>query len=196
MSTPFFQSLDPAGTPPPITPTGGHSDDAGWAKVTPATDSPAPYDISAPQNIAGIAAAVEAAGRLSGGQEGAATGAGWLYPPGPRQAEAAAMMEAAQGTPAGEGSLSVFSGFPDYETAHVDPGGDMENPIQGTGTLPGSTPYPGTTQPGVPQFMAGLGASAGEGLPGVPPESGSMVPSAGGDYPGTLQDGLTKYGTS
>ena len=194
MSNPFFTSLDPASAPDPVTPQGAPSDPAGYAKVTPPGTGPAPavYDISAPQDIAGITAAVEAAGRLSGGQEGAATGAGHLYPSGPRQAEALAILD----SPQGAGSSNVLAGFPDYESSDVSPGANMENPIQGTGTLPGSTPYPGTMQGGVPQFMAGLGASAGGGLPGVPPESGSMAPSAGGDYPGTMQDGLTKYGTS
>ena len=193
MSTPFFQNLDPASAPDPVTPPGGVSDPAGYAKVTPpgTGPAPAPYDISAPQNIAGIAAAAQAARELSGGGEGVGPGAGLANVSSPRQSEALAILESPQGAP----SSNVFSGFPDYEDADLRPGGNMENPIQGTGTLPGSTPYPGTTQGGVPQFMAGLGASVG-GLPGVPPESGSMVPSAGGDYPGTLQDGLQKYGTS
>ena len=186
MGNPFFQPADPAAAPDPVTPRGGPSDPAGYAGVAPrgAGPAPAPYDIAAPQDIAGITAAVEAAGRLSG--------AGILYPQGPRQAEALAILD----SPQGAASSDVFAGFPDYEDADLRPGPNMENPVQGTGTLPGSTPYPGTIQGGVPQFTAGLGASAGGGLPGVPPESGSMTPSAGGDYPGTLQDGLQKYGTS
>ena len=186
MSNPFFQPADPAAAPDPVTPRGGPSDPAGYAGVTPhgTGPAPAPYDIAAPQDIAGIAAALDAAGALAG--------AGVLYPQGPRQRETEAILD----SPQGAASSNVLAGFPDYESSDVSPGANMENPVQGTGTLPGSTPYPGTTQGAVPQFTDGLGASAGGGLPGVPPESGSMTPSAGGDYPGTLQDGLQKYGTS
>lgn len=173
MSTPFFQSPDPAGVPSPVTPADTPPDASGWAEVTPPGMGPAPYDISAPQDIAGITAAVSAAGGLAG--------AGIVYPQGPRQAEALAILESAQGA----GAMSVFSGFPDYESADISPGANMETPVQGTGD------YPGTMQDGVPQFTAGLGA----GVEGVPPEGGDMGPG-GMNYPGTVQDGLTKYGTS
>lgn len=179
-----FLPRDPAAAPDPVTPTGGPGDPAGYAKVTPAGagPAPAPYDISAPQDIAGITAALGGANALAG--------AGVLYPAGPRQAEARALLDSAQGAPA----MSVTSGFPDYETTDIRPGANMENPVQGQG--PAGPPYPGTTQGGVPQFTAGLGAGAAGGLPGVPPEDGSMTPSKGGNYPGTVQDGLAKYGTS
>jgi hypothetical protein len=177
VSSPFFQPVDPAGTPPAETPPAGPADAAGWEGVTPSGMGPAAYDISAPQSIAGITAAFDAANAL--------TGAGGLYPQGPRQAAAEALLD----SPQGAGEASITAGFPDYQSADVSPGANLETPIQGMGT------YPGTMQPGVPQFMAGLGGEAGN-LPGLTPETGSMGDSAGGDYPGTTQDGLAKYGTS
>ena len=36
----FFQGLDPAGAPDPVTPQDGPSDPAGWAQVTPAGQAP------------------------------------------------------------------------------------------------------------------------------------------------------------
>ena len=181
MSTPFFQSLDPAGVPSPATPADGPSDPAGWAEVTPSGTVTAPYDISAPQDIAGIAAAAQAARELSGGAEGTATGAGFGNVASPRQQEAAAILD----SPQGADSSNVFSGFPDYENADLRPDTDLETPIQGAGF------HPGTAQDGVAQFTDGLGA----GVEGVPPEGGSMD-TPGGGYPGTTQDGLAKYGTS
>jgi hypothetical protein len=176
VSTPFYQNLDPSAAPSPVTPADGPGDAAGWAEVTPAGRGPAPYDISAPQDIDGIAAAVSAAGAL--------TGAGIVYPQGPRQAEALAILTSAQGAD----SSNVFSGFPDYESSDISPGAALETPVQGQmGTYPASNTY----QPGLAQFTAGLGA----GVEGVPPEGGSMD-TPGGNYPGTVQDGLQKYGTS
>lgn len=174
MSSPFFQSLDPAAAPDAVTPAGGPSDPEGYAGVTPSGRGPAAYDISAPQDIAGITGAVSAAGALSG--------AGIVYPRSPRQQEAEALLTSPQGAP----EMSVMSGFPDYESSDISPGANMENPIQGhTGQ------YPGTTQDGLPMYSGGEGT----GVSGVPPEGGNMGPG-GGDYPGTTQEGLTKYGTS
>ena len=173
MSTPFFQSPDPAGAPSPVTPADGPSDAAGYDGVAPSGTFPAPYDINAPQDIAGIEAAVTAAGALSG--------AGIVYPQGPRQSEAEALLT----SPQGAGAMSVTSGFPDYESSDVSPGANMENPVQGAGT------YPGTRQDDVPVFDDGLGT----GVSGVPPEGGNMDSPVAG-YPGTVQDGLRKYGTS
>lgn len=181
MSGPFFQPVDPAGAPDPVAPPDSPADAAGWAQVTPAGQGTAPYDISAPQDIAGIGAAVQAAMDLSGGAEGAGPGAGIPDRHSPRQAQSEALLESPQGAAA----ISVTSGFPDYETADISPGANMENPIQGQGT------YPGTTQDDVPMFEDGLGS----GVAGVPPDSGGMGPG-GGDYPGTTQDGLAKYGTN
>ncbi len=173
MSTPFFQDVDPMPVPDPVTPADGPSDPAGYARVTPAGTGPAPYDISGPQDIAGITAGLSAANSLAG--SGVIEGAGM----GPRQAETLALLQ----SPQGAGAMSILAGFPDYENADVRPGADLETPIQGHGV------HPGTTQAGVPQFPGGLGS----GVSGVPPEGGSM--GAGGlDYPGTVQDGLTQYG--
>jgi hypothetical protein len=177
VSTPFFQGLDPQGAPDPVTPAVAPAVPAQFGAVTPHGRGPAEYDIAAPQDIAGIGSALDAAGGLSG--------AGVLYPQGPRQSEAAALLD----SPQGSGAMSVLAGFPDYEDADVNPGGNMANPIQSQG--PSSGPYPGTVQADVPMFDDGLGA----GVPGVPPEGGNMGPG-GGDYPGTTQDGLAKYGTS
>lgn len=173
MSTPFFQSLDPAGAPSPVTPQDSPSDAAGWAEVTPPGIGPAPYDINGPQDIAGIAAAVNDAGAL--------TGAGVVYPRGPRQAQAEAILV----SPQGADSSNVFAGFPDYENQDLRPASDLNTPIQGHGF------HPGTTQDGITQFTAGLGA----GVEGVPPETGSMGGGAGLGYPGTTQAGLQTYGT-
>ena len=187
MSNPFFLPPDPSAAPDPVTPADGPGDPRGWGEVTPHTVSTAPYDISAPQDIAGISAATQAAMGLSGGGEGVSTGAGIPNRDSPRQQQTAAILY----SPQGADSSNVFSGFPDYENQDLRPPADVNGPIQGH-----TSEYPGTTQDGVPQFMTGLGSSAGGGLPGVPPEGGSMASSPGGDYPGTVQDGITKYGTS
>jgi len=183
MGNPFFQGLDPMGVPDAVTPQAGPSNAAGYDAVTPQGSgaAPAPYDISAPQDIAGLAAAVQAAMGVSGGGEGAPSGAGIPDRLGPRQAEAAALLD----SPQGSGAMSVLAGFPDYESSDISPGANMENPIQGAGD------YPGTRQDGIPVY----GADEGGPVPGAPP-GGSMAGSAGGNYPGTTQDGLTKYGTS
>ena len=184
MSTPFLQSPDPAGVPSPVTPQASPGDPQGYDGVTPAGSgaAPAPYDISAPQDIAGITAATQAAMNLSGGAEGSGPGAGIPDRDSPRQQAAHALLD----SPQGAGAMSITSGFPDYEGTDPSPGANMETPIQGhTGQ------YPGTTQPDVPKY----GADEGGPVPGAPP-GGSMAPSGGGDYPGTVQDGLQKYGTS
>lgn len=186
---PFFQNLDPYAVPDAVTPYDAPSDPEGYAGVTPpgTGPAPAPYDISAPQPIGAITAAFNAATALAGGQEGAPTGAGMPQIASPRQREALNVLNGPQGAPA----PPVLSGFPDYESADVRYGADLETPIQGQMfTYPVSNTY----QPGIPQFMAGIRSTSD--LPGVTPETGSMGPSTGGDYPGTTQDGITKYGTS
>src|SRR5215469_6412429 len=117
---PYFLNLDAAPAPDPVTPSDTPSNPEGNARVTPAGNSPAPapYDISAPQDIAGIAAAYTAAMNLSGGGEGAATGAGIPNRMSPRQQEAAAILDSPQGAQ----SSNVFSGFPDYENQDLRPG--------------------------------------------------------------------------
>ena len=71
----------------PLTPSDSPSSPSGYAEVTPHGRGPAPYDIQAPQ--ADLSAAVEAAGRL--------TGAGVVYPRGPRQAQTEALLSSPQG---------------------------------------------------------------------------------------------------
>ncbi len=178
MSTPFLQPVNPDAAPDPVTPADSPGDAAGWAEVTPPGAGTAPYDISGPQDIAGITAAFDTANALSA--------SGVLYPEGPRQHETQAFLDSPQGV----GAMSITAGFPDYENTDPSPGPDMENPIQGH-----TDEYPGTTQDGVPQFMAGLGGDTPGSLPGVAPEGGSMD-TPGGNYPGTSQGGLTTYGTS
>ena len=180
MSNPFFQTTDPAGAPDAVTPADGPGDPAGYGGVTPHGEGPAPYDISAPQDIGGIEGTVQAAMDLTGGQEGAGPGAGIPDRDSPRQQETAALMDSPQGTPA----MNVTSGFPDYESTDMSPGANMENPVQGDGD------YPGTIQDGIPQY----GADEGGPVPGAPP--GGSMDTPGGNYPGTTQSGLTKYGTS
>ena len=176
---PFFWNLDPQGAPDAVTPSDGPSDPAGYAGVTPPGTgaAPAPYDIAAPQDIAGFTAALDGAAAVAG--------AGVLYPAGPRQAEARAILESPQGAE----SSNVFAGFPDYENQDLRPGANLETPIQGQGGYPVGNTY----QPGIPQFTAGLGAGA---VLGVPPDSGAMGASKGGDYPGTTQPGVPQSGTS
>ena len=172
MSTPFFQPVDPQAAPDPVTPADSPGDAAGWAEVTPPGAGPAPYDISGPQDITGITGAFDAANALAA--------SGVLYPEGPRQSEAQALLDSPQGAPA----MNVLAGFPDYESSDISPGADMENPVQGH-----TDEYPGTMQDGIPQFNDGLGT----GVSGVAPEGGSMD-TPGGGYPGTIQDGLATYG--
>ena len=177
MSEMFYQSLNPDTPPSPVTPSASPPIRPGVGPVGDSWVGTAPYDISAPQDIPGISAAVEAAGRL--------TGAGIVYPQGPRQR---ATNNGILDTPQGADSANVFDGFPDYENEDLRPNADLETPIQGEmGTYPQSSTY----QPGITQFTAGLGA----GVEGVRPEQGSMGPG-GGEYPGTMQDGLQKYGTT
>ena len=179
---PFFQSLDPYAVPDAVTPHDVPSNPEGYAVVTPAGVGPAPYSISAPQDIAGIAAALGAATALTGGQEGADTGAGMPNRDSPRQRETNAILTSPQGAE----SSNVFAGFPDYENQDLRPGGDLQTPVQGTMTYPGGS----TMQDGVAKY-----GGPPHGLEGVPPETGSMS-QPGGMYPGTAQDGITKYGTS
>ena len=168
---PFFQNLDPYPVPDPVTPHGDPSNPEGYAKVTPAGNGPAPYNIAAPQDIAGITAATESAGRL--------TGAGIVYPAGPRQQQTAAILYSPQGAE----STNVFAGFPDYENQDVRPQSDaILGPIQGH-----TSEYQGTMQDGISQYTG-----PAHGLEGVPPEGGNMGPGIG--YPGTTQDGLATYG--
>jgi hypothetical protein len=70
-----------------ITPADSPSSPADYAAVTPHGQGPAPYDVQAPQ--ADLAATVAAAGAL--------TGAGIIYPQGPRQAMTETLMQSPAG---------------------------------------------------------------------------------------------------
>lgn len=171
---PFFQDLDPDAVPDSVTPSEG---DPSRPPAIPADEiGNAPYDISAPQDIAGIGAACAAAGAL--------TGAGVVYPPGPRQAET---RDGILDTPQGAMASNVFAGFPDYENQDLRPPGELPTPIQGE---MGQYPVSNTYQPGIAQFTAGLGA----GVEGVPPETEAMGAGPATEYPGTTQSGLPVYG--
>lgn len=176
---PFFQNLDPNPVPDPVTPHGDPSNPEGYAKVTPTGIGPAPYNIAAPQDIAGITAALNGATALTGGHEGATTGAGMPWRDSPRQQQAAAILD----SPQGASSTNVFAGFPDYENSDVRPQSDGPlGPIQGH-----TSDYQGTMQDGLEKY-----GGPARGLEGVPPEGGNMGPGIG--CPGTVQDGITTYG--
>lgn len=70
-----------------ITPSDSPSSPSDYAAVTPHGQGTAPYDVQAPQDD--LSAAVAAAGALSG--------AGIVYPQGPRQAETETLMSSPQG---------------------------------------------------------------------------------------------------
>jgi hypothetical protein len=97
-----------------ITPADTPSSPADYAGVTPHGQGPAPYDIQADQaDVAGLCAAAE---RL--------TGAGVLYPQGPRQAQTEALLNSPQGyadfdITAGYSSGGGDNGWPN----DVTPGG-------------------------------------------------------------------------
>lgn len=171
---PFYANLDPSAAPDPVTP----SDSPPLRPPIPGDSwtGTAPYDIAAPQDIQGIAAAANAAGALTDG--------GICYGVGPRQTET---RDGILGTPQGIGAENVLAGFPDYESADIRPGTELDDaPIQGEMTYPVSNTY----QEGIPMFNGRLGA----GVEGVPPEGGSMGDRPGA-YPGTGQSGLPTYGT-
>ena len=98
--------LDSYSAPNPVTPADTPSSPSDYASVTPHGQGTAPYDVQAPQ--ADLAAAVEAAGRL--------TGAGITYPQGPRQSMTATLMQ----SPAG----FAVDGYDIDEGYHAGPGQD------------------------------------------------------------------------
>lgn len=79
--------LDFQAVPPNITPADTPSSPAGYASVTPHGQGPAPYNIQAAQDD--LSAAVAAAGALSG--------AGIVYPRGPRQQMTETLMQSPAG---------------------------------------------------------------------------------------------------
>lgn len=127
---PFYQDLDPAGAPDPVTPADGPGDPAGFAMVTPPGRGTAAYDVQAADITGEVAAAFDGASSLAG-------------PGGPRQAQIQTLMDSPQGFSAGGGT----SGF-DVTAGYSGGGGDswpndvqpgiLETPDQGTGTDPGT----------------------------------------------------------
>src|SRR6185437_14570129 len=105
-----MQPLDPQGAPDPVTPQASPSDPAGYAGVTPHGQGPAPYDIQAPMSDAEITAAFDSANAVGG--------AGFLYPQGPRQAQAGRLLDSPQGFSAGSGTsgYDITAGFPGRAT--------------------------------------------------------------------------------
>jgi len=142
MSNPEYRPLDPAAAPPPLTPSDSPADASGYASVMPSGQGPAPYDIQAPlDDLSGMAASAIA---LTGGSEGAPTGAGLPDRMGPRQSQAAAMMDSPQGFAAGGGTsgYDITAGFSgaggDGWPNDVQPG-ILETPIQGMGSNQANT---------------------------------------------------------
>lgn len=90
---PFLQNLDPNPAPDSVTPQASPSSPENFAMVTPHGRGPAPYDIQAPLSDGEIGAAFGAANAMGG--------SGVLYPMGPRQAQAARLLESPQGFASG-----------------------------------------------------------------------------------------------
>lgn len=98
MSNPL--PVSPQGAPPPVTPADSPSDPSGYASVTPHGRGPAPYDIQAPMED--LTAAFGGANSLGG--------AGFLYPQGERQAQAAQLLNSPAGFASGAG-YNVDAGY-------------------------------------------------------------------------------------
>jgi hypothetical protein len=138
VSTPYYQSLDPASPPGPVTPADSPGDAAGWAMVAPHGQGTAPYDIQAPSDEAAVTAAWQGAGAVAG--------AGVVYPRGARQRETEVLMDSPFGFAAGGGTsgydiTSGWSGEPDESwDNNPQPGMLLETPAQGQmGTYPSAT---------------------------------------------------------
>ena len=142
----YYQGVDPAGAPDPITPREGPADPSGWAQVTPSGPGPAPYDIQDNGWEGAITAATDAAAAVSG--------AGVVYPAGTRQAAAARLLDSPQGFNAGGGTSGYditpgWSGEPDESWPNnPQPGAILETPIQGQGGYPADS----TTQDGLQTY--------------------------------------------
>jgi hypothetical protein len=107
---PEYQSPDPAAAPPKVTPADTPSSPL-YGTVTPHGQGPAPYDIQAPTED--LSGALEAAGRLSG--------AGVVYPQGPRQAMTETLLSSAQGY--GEQDIDAgYAGGGEWPS-NIEPGG-------------------------------------------------------------------------
>jgi len=148
VSSPYYQSLDPASPPSPITPADSPGDAAGYAMVTPHGQGTAPYDIQALDGLEeSITAAADGAGMVSG--------AGIVYPQGTRQRETEVLLDSPFGFSSG-GGLSGYditagwSGEPD-ESWDNNPQPDelLSTPAQGQmGTYPAENTY----QPGLEKY--------------------------------------------
>ena len=92
-----------------ITPADSPSSPSNYEAVTPHGRGPAPYDIQAPQqDLSGL---VAAAGRV--------TGAGVIYPRGPRQSETSTMIDSAQGF--GSDGYDIDAGYAGMWPNDVEP---------------------------------------------------------------------------
>src|SRR5260221_13177857 len=112
-----MQPLNPAGANDPVTPADAPSPPAGFASVPPHGRGPAPYDIQAAQ--ASLAGEYAAAGAISG--------AGVVYPRGPRQAETETLMQSAAGFAVGGYDIDAgyggdMGGDPGWPN-NIEPGG-------------------------------------------------------------------------
>ena len=134
---PFYQTPDPSSPPPPVTPADGPGDPAGYGMVTPHGRGTAPYDVQADLGAiqSDITAGFNAANAL--------TGAGVMYPMGPRQQAARELLESPQGFNSGSGLSGYdiqqgWSGEPDESWDNLpQPSAIIETPIQGQmGTYP------------------------------------------------------------
>ena len=136
MGNPFFQAPDPASPPDAVTPQASPADPAGYGMVTPHGQGPAPYDIQAPmEDLTGV---YQQSLAVAGGQEGASAGPGLPDRMGPRQAQAAALLDSPQGT----GAMDVTAGFTggggESWPANPNPIPTAETPIQGSGDFTGT----------------------------------------------------------
>jgi hypothetical protein len=98
---PFYQDVSAASPPDQVTPAAAPSSPENYAAVTPHGRGPAPYDIAAVLPEAEIAAAF--------GGANAAGGAGFLYPQGPRQAQAEVLLSSPQGF--GADGYDIIAGY-------------------------------------------------------------------------------------
>jgi hypothetical protein len=131
-----MQPLDPQSPPAPLTPAASPSDPAGYAGVTPHGQGPAPYDIQAPMDdLTGV---FQAATALTGGSEGAPTGAGLPDRMGPRQAEAAALLDSPMGSPAMDVTAGFAGGGGESWPANPNPILTAQTPDQGSGDFTGT----------------------------------------------------------
>lgn len=96
---PEYQNLDSLAAPPRVSPADSPSAPGLYAGVAPSGQGPAPYDIQAP--LQDLTADVAAAGALSG--------AGFLYPQGPRQAATETLVTSPQGF--GVSGYDIQQGF-------------------------------------------------------------------------------------